>query len=296
MKREGFLNSTETKKERAMSKNEGKKWVVVVGRMLLALVFVFSQMAWAGQELQTKDKSQSPQKAAAEQAVEQQSSTAATVKAQRKQAQGEESESSVAEEKSSRDGSHEGIKVHGHWTIEVKNPDGTVVTDREFENSLMIKSGDILLSSVLGRVYTVGSVSIRVIDTAVGTTTGSPTLFIAEAGTFDAATFAQPCGSQPGLFSCSTNLTITAANGTLTLAGSAVIPSSFGPNVTFVGTAVNACGAGISPQTCLSASVGSNLIPYGFTSRSLDGLNGNPAPVAVSPGQTAAVTVVISFS
>src|SRR2546423_15522419 len=33
-------------------------------------------------------------------------------------------------------GQQEGIKVHGHWTIEVRNPDGTLVTHREFENAL----------------------------------------------------------------------------------------------------------------------------------------------------------------
>ena len=32
----------------------------------------------------------------------------------------------MAEEKSSGDGKHEGIKVHGHWTIEVRNPNGTL--------------------------------------------------------------------------------------------------------------------------------------------------------------------------
>jgi hypothetical protein len=37
-------------------------------------------------------------------------------------------------------GQHEGITVHGHWTIEVKNPDGKVVTHREFENSLITPS------------------------------------------------------------------------------------------------------------------------------------------------------------
>jgi len=34
-------------------------------------------------------------------------------------------------------GQHEGIAVHGHWTIEVRNPDGSVVTHRELENSLV---------------------------------------------------------------------------------------------------------------------------------------------------------------
>src|ERR1700722_13311663 len=33
-------------------------------------------------------------------------------------------------------GPQEGIKSHGHWTIEVKNPDGRLVPHREFENAL----------------------------------------------------------------------------------------------------------------------------------------------------------------
>src|SRR5262249_41441373 len=33
-------------------------------------------------------------------------------------------------------GPQEGIKVHGHWVIEIRNQDGTVVTHREFENAL----------------------------------------------------------------------------------------------------------------------------------------------------------------
>ena len=33
-------------------------------------------------------------------------------------------------------GTHEGITVHGHWTIEVRNPNGTLARHVEFENSL----------------------------------------------------------------------------------------------------------------------------------------------------------------
>ena len=39
-----------------MSKNEWKELVGVAGRMLLAVLFVFSQTAWAGQDQKTKDK------------------------------------------------------------------------------------------------------------------------------------------------------------------------------------------------------------------------------------------------
>lgn len=39
-------------------------------------------------------------------------------------------------EKSPANGEREGIKVHGHWTIEVRNPDGTVDKHVEFENQI----------------------------------------------------------------------------------------------------------------------------------------------------------------
>jgi hypothetical protein len=34
-------------------------------------------------------------------------------------------------------GQHEGIKVHGHWVLEVRNPDGSVAKHVEFENNLV---------------------------------------------------------------------------------------------------------------------------------------------------------------
>ena len=119
-----------------MSKKEWKRPVGVAGRLLLAFVFAFSQGAWAGQNPQTKDKANAPQKATAQQVGEKQPSAATTAKVQSNQAQSEESENSVAEERVPNHGSHQGIKVHGHWTIEVRNPDGSVATHREFENSL----------------------------------------------------------------------------------------------------------------------------------------------------------------
>jgi hypothetical protein len=56
----------------------------------------------------------------------------------------------------SKGGQKEGIKVHGHWTIDVRNPDGKLVTHREFENALD-SEGAIFLSEFLGRQYDVFS-------------------------------------------------------------------------------------------------------------------------------------------
>jgi hypothetical protein len=59
----------------------------------------------------------------------------------------------MAEEKPAS-GPSEGIKVHGYWTIEIRNPDGSVVSHQEFENSLM-SEGRSFLAQLLGRATTV---------------------------------------------------------------------------------------------------------------------------------------------
>src|SRR2546426_7465271 len=50
-------------------------------------------------------------------------------------------------------GQVEGIKVHGHWTIDLRNPDGTLVTHREFENAF---NNPNLLGGFLARQQTPG--------------------------------------------------------------------------------------------------------------------------------------------
>lgn len=47
-------------------------------------------------------------------------------------------------------GPQEGIKVHGHWVIDVRNPDGTLASHTEFENALK-PGGAGLLATLLSR-------------------------------------------------------------------------------------------------------------------------------------------------
>ncbi len=79
-------------------------------------------------------------------------------------------------------GQHEGIMVHGHWVIEVKNPDGTVTARREFENSIQ-PYGAGYLAALLSGNNSPGGLSILL--NGVGTTFGS----------------LQQAGSQPLTFS-----------------------------------------------------------------------------------------------
>jgi len=60
----------------------------------------------------------------------------------------------------SKGGQKEGIKVHGHWTIDVRNPDGTLATHRDFENSLS-GIGPRLLTMILARQGAAGLWAIQ---------------------------------------------------------------------------------------------------------------------------------------
>jgi hypothetical protein len=56
-------------------------------------------------------------------------------------------------------GQHEGVTIHGHWIIEVRNPDGTVVTHREFENAI-VQAGEGYLAALLAGNNSSGGLSI----------------------------------------------------------------------------------------------------------------------------------------
>ena len=61
----------------------------------------------------------------------------------------------------------EGIKVHGHWTIEVSDPDGTLVEHREFDNALHEEYGAIALARVLARQRTLAYWGIELTSYAI---------------------------------------------------------------------------------------------------------------------------------
>jgi len=62
---------------------------------------------------------------------------------------------------------HQGIKVHGHWVLTVKNPDGKLVERREFDNSLVTGgkyvSGDQMLAAILTGDLTPGGFGVTLI-------------------------------------------------------------------------------------------------------------------------------------
>ncbi len=194
-------------------------------------------------------------------------------------------------------GTHEGIKVHGHWVIEVRSPDGSLVRHAEFENSLF--SGQ-MLYAFLGGTETPGAWTVQLEDGAE-----QYVLYLDEpSATAQIASDAGFCTNSPSTEACARSLAVAAtASGGLTLSGSITIPGTFPVTVTLA-SAVTSLGycpgdtygaqlsgalSTVSPSSCLPVSTDLN-ISNTFTER----LQGFAVPV--SPGQTVSATVTITFS
>jgi hypothetical protein len=265
-----------------MSKKNWSNILSVLARIVLAFVFVFGQTAWAIQGQNATDKSSSSKAAKAKQTPAN-GSTAAGAKAQSTEEETATEENSSKREESHRGGQHEGIKVHGHWTIEVRNPDGSLATHREFENSL-VDSSFTLLPPILSRTLTVGFWAVLLDGTGGGPCLSSG-CEVAEGG----------APSFSGYVS-NNNLQVSAAgvppNGAvlrtqLVLTGSTTATGSSAINQ--VQTILTYCPNTIAPGT-VTANASSCQLGYALTSAAL------ATPVQVSNGQTIAVTVNISFS
>jgi hypothetical protein len=262
-----------------MSKNSRSNILSVLARIVLAFVFVFGQSAWAIQAQNPKDKPSSNAAAQPKQAPAN-GSTAAGAKAQ----SGEETasaENSSNREDSRHGGPQEGIKVHGHWTIEVRNPDGSVATHREFENSLAGPAS--LLPPILSRTTTVGLWTV-LLDGTAGGPCSSGGCQVSEAGSPSFSSYVASYNLQ--VSTAGIPLSGGAERTQFILTGTATALASSGINQ--VRTAVTYCPNTIAPGTVgVTNSCGNNSE---FTLAIL------ATPIQVSSGQTIAVTVNISFS
>ena len=161
----------------------------------------------------------------------------------------------------------EGITVHGHWVIEVRDPDGRLVSRREFENALA-SGGSNLLVGFLMRSNSLGLWEVR------ATSSNSPcpgsTCTLAESGS--------PFGESSSFFKSLVRGLV--AGGNFGLRGN--FNASRDGIIETVSTAVQRCGIGPS---C------SNTEPYiPFTAFKLN------QPESVKLGQQVLITVEISFT
>jgi hypothetical protein len=186
-------------------------------------------------------------------------------------------------EKSAPGAPQEGITVHGHWTIEVTNPDGSLAERREFENASAGSGfGSSLLAVILGRLNSMGGWEIDLGDPFA---TNGP--WPSSMGVIVESNYAGDT-----LYAYK-NLTVQVPSldlnnpdfGKLVLRGTATAAQSgqFARVATYFWTQspLN------PPSPFYPGSVG-NLFP--FTVKVLD------VPVVIAAGQQILVTVVISFS
>lgn len=267
-----------------MSKKKWSKILSLLARTALAFTFVFGQTARAGQGQNPKDKPSSNGAAKPKQTPAN-GSTAAGAKAQfgEEETASEESSSKREESQSQSGGQLEGIKVHGHWTIEVRNPDGSLATHREFENSFEL-AGTFVLAPILGGAVTTGPWEILLYGPCTGP--GGSNLFDpGGSGCIIVPNTLAPF-APPGT-SFFPNLTVSSSHGQVVLTGSAVATQNIGVSEVFTG--LSSCANSTTPLSCAQAS------PAGFQQFTAAILS--PAQIVqVTAGQTIAVTVNITFS
>ncbi len=217
--------------------------------------------------------------------------------------------------KSAPKGLHEGITIHGHWVIEVKNPDGSVARHVEFENSLdpgiylpqgfpyaggtlanavTVPGGAALLAALLSgqaaeganswEIALVGSPALSGAGNAPCQFGGNGVPVLNSCFIFQGSSFACTAGggSTAGI-GCNLSATPSATGIQLSGSVTAGVAGSISEVATFVG---NAC-ANISSCFLPSSAQGVDS----FTSAT----NFPGVPVSVNAGQSIAVTVQISF-
>jgi hypothetical protein len=215
----------------------------------------------------------------------------------------------------------EGITVHGYWTIEVRNRDGSVASHTEFENSYNEQS---LFPNILSRILTLGewgielggspSPCVAVVNASfssnvdvVGELVPPKKCVITESGPAIGATInGSPCNPAAGTGSCSNNLLVSASGAAAnpTLTGNVVATNS--GTISQVETIFSTCGQSVTTTACATetaSDLSSSDFVSSFTFTTLPapgsgtcgGTNQPPCAVSVIAQQTIQVSVQFSF-
>jgi hypothetical protein len=225
-----------------------------------------------------------------------------------------------------------GIKVHGHWKFVVHNPDGSLVSTKEFENSLITPaSGDFLIASALlgqsvptdwaivlcpvagtgwaAPPYTTGRMLAGTFCPGTNSPIGVlvPSFTTIAGAIFSYSNFCNP-GNIINSAVCVTGMTQALTGGTtsnpgysITLSGN--FTATTGVTINSVGTYTGYCpilgGQQFSPTSasvCATTVVPRFAINQTATSPSMLVFTGTNQTQILSAGQILTITVTISFS
>lgn len=194
-------------------------------------------------------------------------------------------------------GQREGIVVHGHWTIDIKESDGRLVSHREFENALMSPSP---LNGVLSRATTIGEWRILLADSNATTSSpcsaSGPCLLLEPGHPAGPLAFQyQPSATvgDPNVFQSLTvppiGITSTSPAG---LSLNATATASRAGQIAYVQTRVISCPSTVSSSDCANPAIqplpSTYMNPFSGTTLA--------SPIAVVAGQIIQVTVTFTFS
>lgn len=221
----------------------------------------------------------------------------ATVSTAKPAVQVEEEEAAPAPKKPGQ----EGIKVHGHWVMDLKDKDGKVIEHRDFQNSLDRNNGTNLLIDLLTGVTVGGNMEIDAIKSASTGTFGgggvSYAMFPAGTNVSSATCTTGTSGFNNSRF-CFNNMTATTQHDPVDSAGTLILHGQFTAAADVVIDTVQTRNGGcfvtsgdFGPAQCAA---GTNLPQlaqsiFVFTGTGI-------TPLTVLSGQTLAITVTISFS
>ena len=179
----------------------------------------------------------------------------------------------------------EGIKVHGRWAIEVRNPDGTVAQQLEFNNAL--SGGRQTLAALLSRTAVPGRWAVY-----LGGASGGSGISPCQGGT--GVAFGSMCkiieSAAPnfnGGTGESRNLVVTGASTSVVLTGTAT--ALVNGTIARVATGLGHCQT-TDLSLCNAAG------DAAFFSDASFGLPGYPPSINVVAGQIIQVTVTFTFS
>ncbi len=194
-------------------------------------------------------------------------------------------------------GPQEGITVHGHWAIDVRNPDGSLAAHHEFENSRSVATGVVLAGlltrSLSGGYWKIALTGVQPI--CPGGPLSDGTCLIQQS---------RPAGQPgefppgPGVFDSLTSAMAADSGGRVVLTGTATALAD--GLIHLVTTTFGSCVGATSPGSCGSFGF-PNVAPFntiGSTefSRKFLGDPGGPPNVQVVQGQIIQVTVTFTFS
>lgn len=199
---------------------------------------------------------------------------------------------SLSEQDESSSTQSDGIKLHGHWMIEVRNPDGSLASHTEFENAIALP-GKTMLVQFLSRAQIPGNWVVLLGDpTGPCMTGGKPWQCILREAN-DNITSSTAVGAINNSLTLSTPVPQQTISGIpqLILTGSATAANN--SSIKSVSTILSYCTRTDSPppSACSAYGVGAaDASPASFSGATLTN------PIAVTPGQAIQVVVTFTFS